>query len=749
MIGALAGLGVRLAAPRRYDAAARLTLLTLGLVVCTFVILCGLAAPGALDRQAERRADLALAFAADEDQAAHRLWALDTEPLSDRRWDGHRVTRVAVAERGMGAPEALPGVERLPAPDEVVLSPRLRELITDIPAVRALFSAYEPIGTISAAGLTQPHELRAVIGVSPTTDGLRPVSGVGVPESGDDRASTAALNTVVGAVIAVLVLVPAGGMVVLCSRLGSRQRRGRIHALRRLGLGRHAVRIVLATEIGVFALPAVVIGAVAYGIFAGTCDHVPFTTFGFSPGDLRLPFPRVGAAMLAVFALSVLAAAAGVRVDELGHATPTTRRGRGGRRVGYLVLAVGVLLFASFELLPYGAAKAVSLWVAYGLIAVGLAMSVNGIVVAVSRAAARRVADPGALVGLRVGAAEPGSTARMASVVAALVVCLSASFNLLTVLANSSQGDSTDDATGHITLTVLDFGGALTLDELREIPGVTGAVPVVFAKGDRDDLSTIVSSCAQLEALVGGPVSDCDGSPSWLVTTPASSAGAIHAESSHLRVGGNAWRLPGHADHLVLPHGAGALARHLLLPPGFVVEQASAIPTFVVRIPVADRSEVLARISSRSPSTGFDFGDNASLDTDSREYSTQISWLLAGAFVSLVLTLLALCIGVLGEAEARRNRLRGLYVLGARTRHLATSHIASVLVPLAVVAIVAGLATTLTSIGMSLVDERAQPSVAFLLSVSVGGLAVAVIATAVTLPSALRAWSPDETTAGD
>lgn len=124
-------LGLRLSLGSGRAGLARLALMAVGAAVAMFVVLTALALGGLADRQQERTARIAPVFAGPETAVAVGV------PLGGEIPDGwHRqeLRRVVLAANGATGPVP-PGIDRLPAPGEVFVSPALGRLAAREPLV--------------------------------------------------------------------------------------------------------------------------------------------------------------------------------------------------------------------------------------------------------------------------------------------------------------------------------------------------------------------------------------------------------------------------------------------------------------------------------------------------------------------------------------------------------------------------------------------------------------------------------------
>jgi FtsX-like permease family len=183
--------------------------------------------------------------------------------------DGTAMTRAYVAALGP-RPPVPPGLERLPGPGEVAVSPAMRRLLASTPDDQ-LDDRYpgRVTATIGDAGLAHPDDLVALIGRTPDQLGevssasLYAVRGFGSLPSG--YAYTLGLRALL-LVGAVLLLVPVVVFVVMATRVAAAQREQRLAAIRLAGATRLQAAVVAAVETALAAVAGSALGWVGYEV---------------------------------------------------------------------------------------------------------------------------------------------------------------------------------------------------------------------------------------------------------------------------------------------------------------------------------------------------------------------------------------------------------------------------------------------------------------------------------------------------
>jgi hypothetical protein len=251
-------LGVRIAVAGGRRNLATIALMAIGVAVGVVLLLFSLIAmpalQGRIDRYAWHRTDASSPATAPDGA----LWLAVTD-----RYDGRDLIRVHVAALGP-RPPVPPGVDRLPAPGEVVVSPALAELLPTVPAdqLRDRFPG-RIVATIGSEGLITPDELVAIVGHTP--DQLRDTVGAyeirGIEQPGEPLD----LGPIVSAMVILLAVFAVGPVVVfiaLLTRIGAAQRERRFAAIRLAGATRWQTAVLAATET---ALAGVVGSALGWG----------------------------------------------------------------------------------------------------------------------------------------------------------------------------------------------------------------------------------------------------------------------------------------------------------------------------------------------------------------------------------------------------------------------------------------------------------------------------------------------------
>jgi hypothetical protein len=292
-------LGWRLAVAGGREALLRLAVMAFGVAIGVLVLLLSLTSQSAVQGRAERSGWQS----ADGDTPAEAPDAALFLSVTDYH-DGIRMSRQYVAALGP-RPPVPPGLERLPGPGEVAVSPAMRRLLASTPDDQ-LDDRYPGriTATIGDAGLAHPDELVALIGRRPEqlrevrSTSLHAVRGFDTLPSGYAFAVVIRVFLAVGAV---LLLVPVVVFIVTATRVAAAQREERLAALRLAGATRSQTAGVAAVETGLAASVGAAFGWAGYEIVR----RVAAATLTFQGGHFFLDDVVVAPWLLALVLVGV------------------------------------------------------------------------------------------------------------------------------------------------------------------------------------------------------------------------------------------------------------------------------------------------------------------------------------------------------------------------------------------------------------------------------------------------------------
>jgi hypothetical protein len=352
-------LGLRLAVTGGRDGLVRLVFMAVGVGIGLALLLLTLTAPAAAGGRAERMAwqDAAYAMANDsphDDPTPESVDGALFLAVSDY-YDGAPMTRAYVAALG-DDPPVPPGLDRLPGPGEVAVSPALLALLESLPDDQLADRFPGRVALIiGPAGLAHDNELVGIIGRTPEQlTGVRSVQQVYgfndlIPPGWAITAfqQAALLNG------SIIVLAPVAILIVIVTRVSWRQRERRLAAIRLVGATRAQIALTAAAENAAGALLGVGLGWALYeGVRRILAATVVFQRGHFWLEDLAVAPPLLAAILLAMPLLVVLTTLLSLRHVQ---ARPLAVSRRAPRRPppAWTVVPLLVGLGGQFVLLPF------------------------------------------------------------------------------------------------------------------------------------------------------------------------------------------------------------------------------------------------------------------------------------------------------------------------------------------------------------------------------------------------------------
>ncbi|TYP87860.1 FtsX-like permease family protein [Blastococcus xanthinilyticus] len=471
------------------------------------VLLAGLSMhPTAQARGAADKAAMAGEFAADGEPGL--LIAHSSGSYRDRP-----ITASLVADTAGGG-LVPPGLDRVPAPGEVVLSPAMRELWSDPGTTLAQRYPGRDVGTVTRAGLVGPGALVVWIGVDrdrmPETRVVTGFGGAGVADIADmpSELRLAVPLLVIG------FLLPLVALFLTVATMGTAARERRLAALRLLGFSARHARLVAALESALVVVPGVVLGCLVFRLAAPVlAPHLPVRG-GVWPDHVFFSLP-VAAGLLVVLPLLGTAATwwALRRIDVSPLGVVRGAGDRELRRRRLLPLGAGCLALAGSAAAGHGADDVT---LAGALLLAAVVLLLVGIVLAaplLCRVAAQGLGRvlpgiPAQLAAARVRRDATGA-ARLVTGSALLVFVsglLLSFFPLLETGNAAGLRALRDTAGGNLLVADVQLLDTAALAELRADPGVSGVarltqVQISDGAGQGGPLIT-ATDCAELSGVL-------------------------------------------------------------------------------------------------------------------------------------------------------------------------------------------------------------------------------------------------------
>lgn len=717
----LLALGVRLSWGAGRAGRVRVGLMALGSTVAAFVVLTSVALTGMADRQQQREVSIA-------PRQANTATSLRGAVIADG-WNGRELRRVVLAVTGPAAPVP-PGLDRVPKPGEVALSPALDRLADTEPLIARRFPQRR-VATIDNDGLVEPGQLLAYVGLreSQLTPQAAGIAGFGDPMAARNLDPRTART--VSLLILLTLVAPVVMFMVTCARLSATSRSQRLAALRMMGLSPGRTHTVNAAETGIVSVAGSIVGLLMWQSWRRIASSVTVGSFGWYSTDLRLQALPTILTLAGLVAVAVTVGAAGGRPAVV--APLRVRRERSIRRVSgwrALPLATGIGLLVLSWLTSGASSDRFLAWMLpFGA---GLLLTAVGLVIVVPAAAKgigallHRSARPAALLAGARLQHEPAVAARVLASMAVALFAAGFSQVVLTAVNTTYAGSNETQLDDVVNLTV--WGPEADAADYQPISDLGVALPQ-WQLGTAG-IDAIAATCAQLRLAAAAPLPDCHD-------------GRIYS--------GRSARLPDYRadpttvdaalEETGLPPTSGELMFELLGPDSSLYVPAVIIPpelapASTTRFNVAfsrdayDGQRVTAELVERAPAAFWSPMITAVDRLDGvRIYSGIVA---VGTLAALTVGLAALVVATVDRAIERRNALAHLAALGAPIRTVRAALALQTLPVALLVLIASGAAAT---IGGSSYLRWGDPSIrppfgalTFLTALAIGAAVVATLA---------------------
>lgn len=706
------------------------TLTALGVAVATGLVLLLVSLPFATQARAERTLWQETPYSADK--GGHLSVATSTDEV-----DGQTITRVDVAPLDDQASAALPaGIDRLPAPGEMVQSPELAQLAANRPA-RELADRFgaKPAGLLGMDALMYPEQLVVLVGHTPDT---MPINAVELPRlGGDATAEPDVLLSLLAGVGVVVLLVPSLVLVASASRLTAARRERRLAALRLAGATPAQVTAMVAAETGVAALGGAVIGIAVSPVLHALATWVSWGGGTWFAGDFSLPWYAMVLVALVVPVLVVGAAVLGLRrvvrtpLMATGGHTP---KPLSWTRLAIVPVAIALFFWTLTSTNLGNSATPV-------LLSLGLLMwsptivgpwvtsALGGVFTKVWR-------KPAVLLAGRRLRDDPRAAYRASAGVVLAVFAGSMALTLMPSLEaeagySSQYRDSvlylsTDPSQAPAVVAAADRGL-----ERYGLAQRASAVGYLQVRQGSEYLSAYVVSCADAEVLMPVTVS-CGAKPAIY----APSSGAIDMLSYEDSGGGSEEKVPLPGSP-VTSAGLGMV----LIDPALLPADA---PLATVDVAVPASSSSASRESARTALLAASEGAQViSKEMKIGDQNTQLADLrrvtVIGLVTAALLGGLSAAIATAGSVMDRRRTFGALMAAGTPVRTLSRALRAEAALPALVATVGAGALGTAVGIGLfGLVSRSVAVLSPWLLAPIVLGALVAVLAASVCTPALKR-----------
>jgi FtsX-like permease family protein len=712
------------------------TLLTaLGVAVATGLVLLLVSLPFATRARAERalwqvpdstdRGSATLSWSAAEDEV-----------------DGRRITRIDVAPLGDPAKVPLPaGIDRLPGPGEMLLSPDLAALAHSRPAARLAdrFGA-RSVGELGGDALRFPQQLAVLVG---HTQDTMPAESIPRSALGSGHAEVDQLLALLSGVGVVVLLVPSLVLVASASRLTAARRERRLAALRLAGATPAQVLTMVAAETGIAAVLGAVLGVAAGPLLDRLATLVPWDGGTWLAGDFALGVVPVVLVAVAIPVLVVGAAVAGLRRVVQRPLTATgghTRKPLSGTRLLLVPAAAGLFFLALAQggggsLLPILVSLGLLMW-SPTVVGPWITSALGGVFVRVWR-------RPAALLAGRRLRDDPKSAYRASAGVVLAVFAGSMALTLMPSLESEAGYASQfrEPVQYFVTDAKRADAAVAEVDERLHRYGVRGQAvrigqgSLLAGKGNRAEYFTaMVADCASVKRLLPGTGSlTCRPTPAIYLDSPVPVTGLSAFESQDAT-----------GPTVPLPAGApvvtgGGTSGVVIVDPALWPKQAS-LPSAYVAVDSNDATREATRTALLASSGGeqviskeMKLGDQDTQLADLRRVT------IIGLVTASVLAGLSAAIATAGSVLDRRRTFGALMAAGTPVRTLARALRTEAALPALVATVGAGVLGSAVGVGLFGLVSKSLPTFSpWLAAPVVLGALVALLGASVCTPALRR-----------
>ncbi|MBB5853932.1 FtsX-like permease family protein [Amycolatopsis umgeniensis] len=293
---------------RRTRTSAILT--AVGVAVATSLVLLLASLPGATQARSQRAIwqDI-YSYNSDSGQSqrpAPLLMAANKDYSGDRE-----IIRVDIAQTGTAPMLSLPpGIPKLPAPGEAIVSPELGKLIQSVPQAQLGERFGKLVDALGPDSLMYPEQLVAVVGHTPETMPKSALAADGFPNKQAKPDPMLELLAWVGVIV---LLVPSLVLVASSARLTAARRELRMAALRLAGATPGQVTKIVAAETALSAVVGALLGILVAPALQGLSTFVPWAGGTWLASDFSLSLGSTIAVAVAIPLLVVFAGVLGIR----------------------------------------------------------------------------------------------------------------------------------------------------------------------------------------------------------------------------------------------------------------------------------------------------------------------------------------------------------------------------------------------------------------------------------------------------
>ncbi|MFG2640851.1 FtsX-like permease family protein [Streptomyces sp. NPDC048370] len=689
------GLGMRLLWRGGSRGRTRFLLMTLGCSLGVACLTAVLTIPTILARHDARTAPREPVSAGVEDSGPGTGISFATREDS---FGSERLRRVFVAGRVSGATPVPPGIDRLPAAGEVILSPRLREVVGDHPGLSGLLPG-KATGTIGPDGLIGPDDLYAYIGLTaPQLANAQPLHHFGSEHPVFNAVDESTLD-ILRFTLTCVALLPLGVFLSVCARLSAESRARRLAALRLVGLSVKDTLRVNASETVAAAFLGVLLGVGGYLVVNEIMARIGLPGLHWYPVDGR---PEATTLITCLILCPALAWLVGRHSAREAARTPLNVRRTAEHKPpkvhGMLLLVPGLGVIGGYCVLSVlgkdpsgGSANTLLVPAAVLLTGTGLVFGLPPITMWLARRLARNARSLPLALAMRRAEIEPGASLRVVTGLVLLIFATSLTQGVLIEL----------DQVSRRTAPVQEYRVAVDeltreqYDRMTRVDGTRAHAVTLSSLTRMDDgpltpsVDGVVATCAQVASFVEASRGCIDGKVLRLHDLASS--------ASDDTVPGRAFPFAlksGRKLSLTVPHDQLTLRAY---QPSAFSSTDLLIPPSLVGVDELPPNSSLTLVSSSDPQTVRTVLDGigaiaptaevrpVGIVVESLAQLTVIrSLLAAGMVLGLVISVAAFVVSVADRAMERRGQVAALVLLGARAGTLRVVQCVQVVVPLAV-----------------------------------------------------------------
>ncbi|WP_409493488.1 FtsX-like permease family protein [Amycolatopsis sp. cmx-11-12] len=285
-------------------------LTAVGVAVATSLVLLLASLPGATQARSQRAIwqDIHSYYSTsgEAQRPAPLLMAANKDYSGDRE-----IIRVDIAQTGTSPMLSLPpGIPKLPAPGESIVSPELGKLIQSTPQAQLGDRFGKLVDSLGPDSLMYPEQLVAVVGHTPESMPESAQAADGFPNKQAKPDPMLELLAWVGVIV---LLVPSLVLVASSARLTAARRELRMAALRLAGATPGQVTKIVAAETALSAVVGALLGILVAPALQGLSTFVPWAGGTWLASDFSLSLGSTIAVAVAIPLLVVFAGVLGIR----------------------------------------------------------------------------------------------------------------------------------------------------------------------------------------------------------------------------------------------------------------------------------------------------------------------------------------------------------------------------------------------------------------------------------------------------